>query len=131
MRIILADHHVQPCWAIRTLLEDQPEFEIIGEAADAQHLLELASVNPPDLVLIDAELPDLFIEELITQLHALEPKPIVVAMGSEIESSRKLLKAGADAFVSKGDEPSWLLETLKKFENQSKKTNNGISLTEE
>jgi hypothetical protein len=28
-----------------------------------------------------------------------------------------MLKAGADVFVSKGDEPEWLLETLKKYES--------------
>ncbi len=121
MRIILADHHVQPCWALKTMLDEQPEFEIIGEAVDADGLLSLAEKHLPDLVLVDGELPGLFIEDLITRLHVLEPPPIVVVMSSESENSRKLLKAGADAFVSKGDEPAWLLETLQKFESRSKK----------
>ncbi len=121
MRIILADHHAQPCWALKTLLDEQPEFEIIGEAVDAAGLLSLAEKHLPDLVLVDGELPGLFIEDLITRLHVLEPPPIVVVMSSESENSRKLLKAGADAFVSKGDEPAWLLETLQKFEIRSKK----------
>ena len=121
MRIILADHHAQPCWALKTLLNEQPEFEIIGEAVDADGLLALAEKHLPDLVLVDSELPGLYIEDLITRLHALEPPPIVVVMSSEFENSRKLLKAGADAFVSKGDEPDWLLETLQKFESRSKK----------
>jgi hypothetical protein len=41
-------------------------------------------------------------------------------MSSEFENSRKLLKAGADAFVSQGDEPAWLLEVLQNFESRSK-----------
>jgi DNA-binding NarL/FixJ family response regulator len=122
MRIILADHHVQPCWAIRKSLEQQPDIEIIGEAADAQSLLALAEAEHPDLVLVDGDLPGMFINELITRLHANEPSPIVVAMSSEFENSRKLLKAGADAFVSKADEPEWLLETLKRFENRTRKS---------
>jgi two-component system, NarL family, response regulator, fimbrial Z protein, FimZ len=121
MRIILADHHAQPCWALKTLLNEQPEFEIIGEAVDADGLLTLAVKHLPDLVLVDGELPGIYIEDLIARLHALEPPPIVVVMSSEFENSRKLLKAGADAFVSKGDEPDWLLETLQKFESRSKK----------
>ncbi len=121
MRIILADHHVQPCWAIRKSLEQQPEFEIIDEASDAQSLLLLAEEKLPDLVLVDGELPGLFIEDLIARLHQIEPPPIIVAISSETENSRKLLKAGADAFVSKGDEPEWLLETLKRFEYKTKK----------
>jgi two-component system, NarL family, nitrate/nitrite response regulator NarL len=121
MRIILADHHTQPCWALKMLLEEQPEFEIIGEAVEGEALVVLAKTYLPDLVLVDSELPGLYIEDLIIRLHALEPPPIVVVMSSEFENSRKLLKAGADAFVSKGDEPAWLLETLQKFESRSKK----------
>ena len=121
MRIILADHHAQPCWALKTLLNEQPEFEIIGEAVDGESLIGLAKKHLPDLVLVDSELPGLYIEDLIIRLHALIPPPIVVVMSSEFENSRKLLKAGADAFVSKGDEPAWMLETLQKFESKSKK----------
>ena len=36
-----------------------------------------------------------------------------------------LLKAGADAFVSKSDQPDWLLETLKNFENRLSFINGG------
>jgi DNA-binding NarL/FixJ family response regulator len=122
MRIILADHHIKPCWALRKLIEEQPQFTFIGEAADAHTLLTLANVNSPDLVLMDSELPGMFVEELISQLHAIDPAPIVVAMSSEFENSRKLLKAGADAIVSKSDQPDWLLETLYQFESRSKKS---------
>jgi len=55
--------------------------------------------------------------DLIASLHALEPRPIVIVMSSEIEYSRVLLKAGADAFVSKG-EPDWLLEKLHRYAEQ-------------
>jgi hypothetical protein len=51
----------------------------------------------------------------------LEPSPIVVDMSSEFENNRKLLKAVAEDFVNKGDEPAWLLEALQKFESRSKK----------
>jgi DNA-binding NarL/FixJ family response regulator len=38
--------------------------------------------------------------------------PFVIVMSSDFETSRSVLKAGADAFVSKVDEPNWLLEKL-------------------
>ncbi|NJD58113.1 MAG: hypothetical protein C3F13_07125 [Anaerolineales bacterium] len=120
MRIIIADHHTQHCWALRQLLEGQPQFILIGEALDAPTLLTLAKADPPDLILLDGDLPGLYISELITQLHAIDPTPIVVTMSSEFDNSRKLLKAGADAFVSKGDQPDWLLETLFQFESRFK-----------
>jgi DNA-binding NarL/FixJ family response regulator len=83
-------------------------------------LLVLAEEHTPDLVLIDKDLPGSPIEDLIDRLHALKPKPIVVVMSSESHFSRVILKAGADAFVSKGDEPDWLLEKLQKYALQVK-----------
>jgi len=121
MRILLADHHVHPRWALKTVLDEQPEFDLIGEALDAQSLLMLAEKHTPDLVLIDRELPGCPIEDLIDRLHALKPKPIVVVRSSEFQSSRVILNAGADAFVSKGDEPYWLLENLHKYAVQVNK----------
>ncbi len=121
MRIILADHHEKPRWALKALLEEQSGFLLVGEATNSQCLLVLAVQHPADLILIDDDLPDLYLEDLIARLHALEPKPIVIVMSSEFANSRKVLKAGADAFVSKADQPDWLLETLQKYENRVKK----------
>ena len=115
MRIILADHHAKPRWALRILLDEQPEFDLIGEAVDAQGLLLLAEECTADLVLVDDKLPGISINDLIARLQALVPRPVVIVMSSESERGRALLKAGADAFVSKGDEPDWLLEKLNRY----------------
>ena len=128
MRIIVADHHEQPRLALKALLEEQPEFDLIGEAMDGQGLLMLAEKHISDLILLDGELPELSIEELITQLHALDPRPVVIAMSSMFENSRMLLKAGADAYVSKVDEPDWLLGKLHKYAKQIRmRTETGAS----
>ena len=115
MKIMLADHHPQALWALKIILEEKINFEVTGEAVDAEGLLALAVQNPPDLALVDWELPGKSIEDLITLLHVCIPRPIVVVMGSRPEYGRMLLKAGADAFVSKGDQTDWLLETLQIF----------------
>lgn len=121
MRIILADHHEQPRLALIALLEEHPEFQLIGEAVDAGRLLSLAEKELADLVLIDCELPGMYFDDLITRLHALEPAPVIIVMSSEFEHGRRAFKAGADAFVSKTDDPGWLLETLQKFDSRVKK----------
>ncbi len=81
----------------------------------------MAENRAADLFLVDRELPGAFIEDLIARLHALEPRPIVIVMSSGFEYSRMLLQAGADAFVSKGDPPNWLLQTLRKYAERMKK----------
>ena len=120
MRIIVADHHPEPLGALTMLLEEHPEFDLIGQAEDAQELLLLTEKHTADLVLIDSDLPGVSIEDLIARLHAIDPRPIVLGMSSEFENSRRMLKSGADAFVSKGDEPDWLLDKLHKYAKQVK-----------
>jgi DNA-binding NarL/FixJ family response regulator len=118
MRIILADHHKQSLWALKTMIQEGSEFDLVGVVEDAQSLLTLAEKHTADLFLVERNLPGSPIEDLINRLHALNPRPFVVVMSSEFEYSRMLLKAGADAFVSKGDEPEWLLDRLYKFEGR-------------
>ena len=120
MHLILADHHPQALWALKTTLQEKSNLVVIGEAKDAAELLAMVIENPPDLALIDWELPGKPIEDLITELHRCKPKPAVIVMGSQPEYGRMLLKAGADAFVSKSDQPDWLLETLQKFQRRTR-----------
>ncbi len=103
------------------MLREKPELEVIGDAADADSLLALVAIRTPDLILLDMELPGMSIEDLITELHAFPSRPIVVSMSTKPEYGRLMLKVGADAFVSKSDQPDWLLETLQKFEQRRRK----------
>jgi DNA-binding NarL/FixJ family response regulator len=100
---------------IKQFLDGEPDFVLDGEADDGHMLLELADQTDCDLVLIDRELPGLRMEDLIARLRTVRHPPIVVVMSSEVDHSRMLLKAGADAFLSKSIQPEWLLDTLYKY----------------
>ena len=78
MRIILADPNQKTLWALKTLLDEEPDMEVVGEAAHAQQLLDVAEKSSPDLVLLERRLPGSEIEPLIAGLHALEPRPNIV-----------------------------------------------------
>ena len=65
MRILLADSQGRGRVALRRLLEQDPEFIVVGEAADAKGLLSQAEVTHPDLVLLDCELPGLQVVDLL------------------------------------------------------------------
>jgi DNA-binding NarL/FixJ family response regulator len=121
MLIILADPHPKSLWGLKTILQETPELEVIGEAVDAESLLALVTIRAPDLILLDNELPGRVIEDLISDLHAFPSRPVLVGMSTKPENGRMMLKAGADAFVSKSDQPDWLLETLQKFEQRLRK----------
>lgn len=121
MRILLADHYEQPRLALGMLLREHPGFDLIGEAVDAQELLLLAEERSPDLVLLEAELPGHPIMDLLSALRALAPRPIICVMSSDFARARSLLNAGADTFVSKVDDPGWLVVRLQDYASQVRK----------
>ena len=121
MRIILADHHELPRWALKLLIEEQPGLAVAGEALEAGEALRLVGEGKADLVLVDQDLPGSDTLELISQLHSLQPGLLVVVMSSQSEYGAAMINAGADAFVSKMDQPEALLATLVKMQEKSLK----------
>ena len=119
MRVIVADHNPEALWALITILVEEPCIELSGAVADGLQLLDFAAQAAVDLVLVDRRVPGLPIEDLIACLQALKPRPIVVVMSSDFEDGRIMLRAGADAFASKGDQPDWLLDTLRRYAEQA------------
>ena len=115
MRVILADPHLHAREALRAFLEDEPDFELVGDAVDVQGLLQLAEKQPADMILLDEQLPGEAIEALIDHLHRYDPKPIVIVMSSDFTCRTRILQAGADSFVSKVDQPDWLIHSLHQY----------------
>ena len=113
MRVLLADDQPQVCSALRLLLEQDPEMNVVGEAAKAEDLLAQVGATRPDLLLLDWELPGLQpTNPLLPALRALCPRLSVIALSGRPEMCRAALAAGADAFVSKGDPPERLLSAV-------------------
>jgi DNA-binding NarL/FixJ family response regulator len=112
MRVLLADDQPEVRSALRCILEQEPELSVVGEAAEVKELVEQIEAVSPDLILLDWELPGLDAANLPSALHADHPRPFIVALSGRPEAHRAALKAGADAFVSKGDPPDQLLATL-------------------
>jgi DNA-binding NarL/FixJ family response regulator len=94
------------------MLREEPDFELVGEAVDAEWLLAYCEEKLPDMVLLDKDLPGIPIEDLIADLHQFDPKPVVIVMSSDPGDGRRMLRAGADAYASKGEQADWLLRLL-------------------
>ena len=109
MRVILADDQAKVRSALRLLLQQQPDVEILGEAVDTTGLLDWVKAVCPDLILLDWELPGLTAAVLLPLLHDHCPDLRVVALSSRPEVRQAALDTGADAFGSKGDPPERLL----------------------
>ncbi len=112
MRILLADDQTRVRFALRVLLERQTNFQIVGEAIDAQDLMLLASTTDCNLILLDWELPGLPPACLVSMLRKTRPHVYVIALSGRPEARRASMEAGADAFVSKTDPPERLLAAI-------------------
>ena len=109
MRILVTGRRVDGRSALQLFLKNQPDLDVVADAADTQTLLTKAEATLPDVILLDWDLCDRPLEELISVLHLLENRPGVILINVTLESKQAAIDAGADAVVLKGDAPKSLL----------------------
>src|SRR5579863_6189944 len=98
IRIVLADDHPIVREGLRAVLETQPDFEVIAEAASGDEALRLTLTLQPDILLLDLEMPILDGVETIRRLHQQQQtshSPRETGL-----SRRSLIQPGNDATAS-------------------------------
>lgn len=120
MRVLLADHHSQVRWALRTAIKEEPRLVVVGEATEAEALLSQAQALRPDLILLEWELPGQPVEEVLSTLRAYSNGCQVIVLSRQPECETAALAAGADAFISKAAAPEELLTALRALASDGK-----------
>ncbi|MBB6429002.1 response regulator transcription factor [Algisphaera agarilytica] len=102
-RIVVVDDHPIVRRGLIELINDVPEFDVVGEAPDVSTALDVLSEVRPDLALIDLSLGDGHGLELIKQIRAAELniKMLVVSMMDEALYADRVLRAGASGYLRK------------------------------
>ena len=116
MRVLLADDQAWLRSAVRLLLEQEQDIEIVGEAAESSVLLSITKAVHPDVLLLDWELPGVHSscgELVLRRLRTTCPEVITIVMSGRPEAGPIALEAGADRFVSKADPPEALLSAIR------------------
>ena len=121
MRILLADGESNVRYGLRVLLEERPEFEVVGEAADVEDLLAQIETACPDLVLLSWGLPGLAGADLLPALWSACDDLYVIVLSGRPEARQAILDAGANAFVSKVESPEQLLAAIASAEHSHRK----------
>jgi DNA-binding NarL/FixJ family response regulator len=118
MRVIVVDDEYQVRSALRLLLEQEQNVEIVFDTDTLEGLLEQLQDICADLLLLDWDmrLPGLN-NTVITNIRHRCPKMRILALSGRPESRVGALQAGVDAFVSKGDPPERLLQFLRQICN--------------
>ncbi len=115
MRILIADDHVIVREGLRTLLEAQPDIEVVGEATDGEEVVNKTKEVQPDIVLMDITMPGMSGLEATYQIKQYNPdvKILVLTMHESDEYFFKMLEAGASGYFVKGGSSSELVSALR------------------
>lgn len=103
IRVLLADDHTILRDGIRSLLEDETDMEVIGEAEDGHMAVKLVKQLDPDVVLMDIAMPLLNGLEATRQIKRDNPqtKVLILTMHENEEYIRQLLAVGAMGYILK------------------------------
>ena len=103
IRIILGDDHSVIRRGLRLVLEQQRDFEVVGEASDGREAVGLAEEHKPDIAVLDITMPNLNGIEAARQITAKEPHTSIIMLSMHADESFVLraLKAGARGYVLK------------------------------
>lgn len=113
-RIVLADDHPIVRQGLRTLLESQPSYQVVGEAEDGLKALELVEQLKPDVLIVDIMMPSLNGLEVVKRVHKLLPQTRIVVLSLHSNEPYVLdaLNSGASAYVLKATSIISLVEAV-------------------
>ena len=116
IRVAIADDQQLIRAGFRSLLEAEPDLEVVGEAGTGAEAVELVTATHPDVVLMDIRMPDgdgLWATRQIVQNPALSATHIVIVTTFELDDYvGQAIRAGASGFLVKDTEPVELIRAV-------------------
>jgi two-component system, NarL family, response regulator NreC len=103
IRILIADDHTIVRQGLARLLEDQPGFQVVGEAFDGRMAIEKAVALKPDVIVMDIGMPLLNGIEAARRIRKLLPqsKILILSMYSQEHYIHELLETGISGYLLK------------------------------
>jgi len=103
IKILLADDHEMLRKGLRSLIEHDKNFEVVGEAGNGRDAVRLTAKHKPDLVLMDLAMPDLNGIDATRQILQANPKVKIIALSMHTDSRMvdRILRAGAAGYLLK------------------------------
>lgn len=129
IRVVLADDHVFVRDGIKSLLENEVNIEVVGEATDGVEALKIIESLNPDLLILDIRMPNLTGIEVVESLrsHNKSLKIVMLSMHESEEYVLKSIKAGADGYLLKGSSKEEFLKAIHTVANGGKYFSGDIS----
>jgi DNA-binding NarL/FixJ family response regulator len=105
IRILIADDHEVVRSGLRKILEIQPDWEVVAEAADGKEAINKALATKPDIAVLDYSLPLINGIQATRQIRTRLPETeiLVFTMHDSETLIQELLRAGARGYLLKSD----------------------------
>ncbi|MFK3971639.1 response regulator [Pseudomonas sp. NPDC087358] len=119
--LLLVDDHALIRAGVRALVSDIPGYQVIGEAADGERLLEMTLELEPDIILLDISMKDSNGLDALERLHRALPnsKVLILSMHTDPHLIMRALEGGAHGYLLKdatGTEIEQALDALRNDE---------------
>jgi len=116
IKVLIVDDHEVVRNGVRSYLEAQPDFVVVGEAENGEEAIELTRQESPDVVLMDLVMPGMQGVEATREVRKVNPATQVVVLTSYHQDDFVFpaLKAGAISYILKDAKMSELAEALRK-----------------
>ncbi len=104
IRIVLADDHPIVREGLASVLETQPDFDVVGQANDGAEAVDIVVALKPDVVLLDLEMPHVDGVQALRAMRAADPqtKALVFTAFDTDERIIGAVQAGARGYLLKG-----------------------------
>ena len=114
LRILLADDHTLVRQGLRRILEEKPEWEVVGEARDGREAVLRTLELKPDMVIMDLAMPQLNGTEATRQISrkAADVQVLVLSMHMDETYVLQALRAGARGYLLKDSVDADLLRAV-------------------
>ena len=115
IRILLADDHNVIRRGLRLLLESQPGFTVVAEAADGRQAVDQALATKPDVVVLDISMPQLSGTDAAQRITESLPGTAIVMLSMHSDEGYVLraLRAGAKGYLVKDSAEGDLIEAIR------------------
>ncbi len=113
--IILADDHTIVRKGFRLLLEHEPDFSVLGEAANGREAVEMALKLKPSVVLMDIMMPELNGFQATQRLRLMDDtiKVLILSMYSSQDHVHQVIQSGASGYLLKHCAPKDLVSAVR------------------
>ncbi|ASO07372.1 transcriptional regulatory protein DegU [Arenibacter sp. NBRC 103722] len=125
----MADDHSLVRDGIRALLEEDANYEVIGEVSNGKEAVQMVLDKKPDLLIIDIRMPEMNGIEAVEELkkHSSTTKSIILSMHDSEEYILKSVNAGASGYLLKDTGKTEFLKAISTVEQGGKYFSGDIS----